>query len=425
MLAAIVIGFFLLSAWVVLTARQRMKFLQVLEEVEETRSAVMEFGERALGESSIDGQLDLLSRAVQKSLGAPGVVALFNHPDSRSWLARGVDGERVELESEMSQALARFTSDNRDHVIFAGDSDKFVQTLLGNLGSDAALILPAHARAPRALALRLGRAPSELDRELMEEAFSGVLTAFATAEGHKSIEPFIHRSGRDMVPAAQPHRAILASRPAPEWLDVSCSATQDSLAANENGSWWSAYASDTSCLLLLGQAAASGAAGTLLNSAVRAFCDRLMNRASATMDPSVLVTELNTFLFRPTHPVGTALTAVHVDRKNGRVTMAGSTAMLYVYGTKKAAPAVVGCKGPVLGLDARATFPESKPIALEKGGRLVSICRSPAVQKELVRPAILQKELAAPSLDARGTLAPLLDTELGNDSAVLALKVLK
>jgi hypothetical protein len=98
------------------------------------------------------------------------------------------------------------------------------------------------------------------------------------------------------------------------------------LHGHDGASWfWNTYPlGPGSLLLVLGQPAASGIAGSLLQVAVRGFCDELVGLLAERVTPERMLDDLNRFLWRPTQPIGMACQVVRVDRDRTELTVASA-----------------------------------------------------------------------------------------------------
>lgn len=295
------------------------------------RSALLEFAERSLDLETGRDVLALAGEAASAIFGSQRAVALEPDGDSGAWSAAVAAGEPLPaVPGALRGAFAWFrhnpvvaVRDQLDHARFGAMREPLRQ-LCQRYDVDVLIPLVKGEDVLAALALKLDRRPSSLERELLRVLKLQATAAYANIDLHRAAA---HRvSLAEEVDLANSVQLALTPQAAEgksgevEW------AGHFEPAGEAASDFWSVYElPDGRAAFVMGDTVAEGLGGSMISAVVKSCNDAIMEDPPEDLDPGQLLAMLGRSLARRSGEAGqTTCFAAFIDAGRGEIAYASA-----------------------------------------------------------------------------------------------------
>jgi hypothetical protein len=333
------------------------------------RDALTAFADRALELESVTAILGAAGETAGRLFDCSKVVT-FERTSDEGWEARDAAGGSIGAAPPVSRSSFGWF---RHNPLIAASADlgnrRFgamrgpLREVMDRYEIDLLVPLVEQSKVLAVLGLRLGRAPDELERELLKLFRLELTAACANVKLHKEAARVLTMAKElDLAGAVRlalsPDERDGAVGPL-EW------AGHYEAAGDAGSDFWAVYPLGTSrVMVVIGDAVGGGLGGTMVSAVVKSCCDAVFDGTRDSVPPGELLSVLNAALYRPgATPAHASCLAVLFELDERRVTYAsaGHPAPYRIrFEGDQVSLGVLAGAGPMLGDSAELRYRESR-----------------------------------------------------------------
>ncbi len=306
------IGLTMTSGWFATTATLSRRRVKRQLGGARAREALVEFTERALEIDSAGAVLAFAGEAAQVVFGSRRAVAIEPAAEPGHWEASIVGGGLLgPLPGNLRSVFGWF----RHNAVISAEVDLGqprygamrapLRELFKTYDIDVLLPMVKGNSVHAALGLKLGRAPSALDRELLRLFRMQVTAACANLRLHREAAQIVSLA-KELDLASSVELALAPASPDGAGRGVRWAGHFET-AGDAPSDFWSAHQlSDGRLALIIGDAIRSELAGSMVSAVIKSCADEIVERPPARFDPGVLLGMLGRALRQRVESAGQA-----------------------------------------------------------------------------------------------------------------------